>query len=323
MGWFEVINTGLNIAGTAANISVARNINKMQQENERIAQETALRGEMLDLIDRVKRRVRRLGPYLEKNPKAAIVLCEFLDKNLKAMGLVPSRLNPEDRPVLRDLNEKFEDYIDQSKRCLSEQEVLEAYGCLDAINDLPLLEAAISARENAEKDAAAAVEAEKYLQATEAEWKKMNIPAGRAKKIRTIGILLLLASLLATCTVVPAFGTLILSGFSLLDINFMQGSSAVAGGLFGLLIYVGFIVLGFVFYNKGKTPNDAQYKELSKSRANAMTAVQKKNAIAQLDPRYAGSSLPELYDMYRQKDVVISAVLGKMADFNKLVLLPD
>jgi hypothetical protein len=323
MGWFEVINTGLNIAGTAANISVAKNINKMQQDNERAAQEAAQRGEMLDLIDRVNRRVRRLGSYLEKNPKATIVLCEFYDKNLKAMGVVPSKLNPEDRHVLRDLNEKFEDFIEHAKSGLPEQEVLEAYGCLDAIDDLPLLEAAISAREDADKNIAAANEAEKYLQATEGEWNKMNIPAGKAKKLRTIGILILLASVFATCTVVPTFGMLVVSGFSQLKTSYMQGSSAVGGGLIGLLVWAGFLVLGFVFFNKGKIPNNTQYQELSKSRANALSAVQKRNAIANIDPRYAGCSLPELHDIYKQKDVVISAVLGKMADFNKLALLPD
>jgi hypothetical protein len=219
----------LNIAGSAARISVAADVSKMQQQRERAEQAAIIRGEMLDIVDRINRRIKRLRAYMAANPKATIVLCEFYDSVLKSMGINPSNLNPADRPILRDLNELLEDLIEQAKGNLSAGEVEQAYDCIGDIRDMPVLELTISARETLLKNAAAADDAEKYLASTEDEWRLIGQPANKAKNIRLIGIILLVAAALATCTIMPLIFMLPLSGLQ----NFRQH---VAGGLISIFI---------------------------------------------------------------------------------------
>lgn len=323
MGWFEVINTGLHIANTAANISVASSVGKMQQQNARAEQVAIARGEMLDLIDRFSRRMKKLRSYMANNPKAAIVLCEFYDRSLKAMGLTPSGLNPEDRPILRDLYEKFDDNIEQAKDKLSDKEIQQAYDCLEAIGELPVLETAINAKETNIKNTIAADEAEKYLLSIEEEWQTINKPAGKAKNLRMVGIALLVLAGLATCTVVPFIVMLPVAGISAMSENFLEGAFTLGIGLILILAYIASIVAGIVFIVKGKIPNGDRYQTLLNNRNNALNTIQARNSAEKDVSRFANSSLEELYELRSRIDSRISIVLGQMSDFNKLLLLDD
>jgi hypothetical protein len=323
MGWFEVINTGLNLASTAANISVASSVGKMQQQNARAEQVAIARGEMLDLVDRVSRRMKKLHSYMANNPKAAIVLCEFYDRSLKAMGLSPSKLNPEDRPILRDLNEKFDENIEQAKSKLPDEGIQQAYDCLEAIGELPDLEAAINAKEILIKNTAAADEAEKYLRSIDEEWQTINKPAGKAKNLRVVGIILLVLAGLATCTIVPFIVMLPLAGINAMSQNFLEGAFTFGIGVILILVYIASIVSGIVLIMKGKIPNGDRYQTLLNNRNNALRIAQARNSAVKVEARFASSSLEELYDLRSRIEGRISSVLGKMSDFNKLLLLDD
>lgn len=323
MGWFEVINTGLNVANTAASINVASNVNKMQQRAEQAEMAARERGEMLDLVDRVNRRMRKLHSYMESNPRAAIVLCEFYDRNLKAMGAIPSRFMPEDRHILRDVYEKFEDQIETSKSGLTEEEISQAYDCLDAIIDLPVLEAAIKGKETRINNTAAADQAVGYLSATESEWQEISKPAGKAQNRRTIGIILLALAVFATCFIMPFILGLPFAGIRTMKYNFWSGLTTFGTGMTMILLYLTTVLSGIALIVKSKIPNADKYQQLLKNRNNAIRVAQARNTPVNIDARFADYSLEHLQGFSRQKDEQISAVLGKMADFNKLFLLPE
>jgi hypothetical protein len=323
MGWFEVINTGLHIANTAANISVASSVNKMQQQNERAEQVAIERGEILDLVDRINRRIRKLQLYLSSNPQSSIVLCEFYGNYLKSMGITPSRLSPEDRHILRDLNEKFDDFIEQAKGHLTEGEIKQAYECLDAISDLPGIESALSMKETLVNNSVAADEAEQYLVSTENEWKSISRPATKAQNFRVFGIVLLVLAAFATCFVMPLVIMLPFSGIEMMKTNILNGLITFVFGLVLILLYLASIAGGILLVIKGKIPNAERYQELLKNRNNAIKTVQTRNSAFNIDPKFANYDINELNDLLRQKNERISTVLGNMVEFKKLFLLGE
>lgn len=323
MGWFEVIITGLQVANTAANISVASNVNKMRQQNERAEQTAAQRAELFDLVDRINRRIRKIQPYLDRNPRAAIVLSKFYIHSLKLMGISPANVGPEDRPMLRDLNEIFEDLIEKSTAKLTDTEIQQANDCYDAIINLPELEKTINLKETFNRNKEAGDEAEQYLRSTEDLWNSIGKPAGNAKTKRSIGIALLVLAAVASCTVLPLIVTLPIQGMQLLKENILAGLLMTGFGVVLIMAYLAVIAGGILLIIKGKIPDEQKYKDLLGKRNEAIKSIRLRDAGVAIDQQYAYTSIRELKETHQKLDAKIASVLGNISEFNSLLSLGE
>jgi hypothetical protein len=324
MGWFEVINTALNIASTASSVSVASNINKMQKATDAAQNAHMELAQLMDFADILQRKIKTINKHQEKSPQSVLVLSNFYEKALRSLVGSPSSIPfIEARPMFRDLYEDLENLADDSSKSLSKDEINQSNACLNAILEMPDLELAISEAEKREEILEQVDEAESYIKSTEDEWESVSAVANKAKTKKIIGIILLSVAGLATCTVIPPVLLFLFSGSELIGNNFLSGLFSVAIFAVIVFLYIISIILGVFLLIKGKIPNSDRYRELNQKHKEAMGIISRMNTPIIIPDAYKNKSLQELYDLYDEKNSIINNTLGDVGDPKKMLLAEE
>lgn len=306
MGWLDVIWTGLMAANTAANISSAVTMNEMQKGIQRQQLEVHQRAEILDLIDKISRRVKRVSIRMQSNPQAVYVVCTIYNNGLRTMGITPSQLPPEDRRFLRDLNENLEDLIEDARLKLSDEQLIETGDCLMAINELPAVESAISSNESVKNNAILAQQWSDFLAASENEWRVLNTYQQKPKTRLTIGIIILSIAGLSTCVVLPALG-----------------ADANIGSIFGFLLYLAAIGAGVYLVIKGKNPYAQRIKELQVQRTQAINFINKNRTSVVTNSNYQKQSMESLIELRDKYNRIVNSILGDIGNIQNFLFSDD
>lgn len=306
MGWLDVIWTGLMAANTAANISSAVTMNEMQKGIQRQQLEVHQRAEILDLIDKISRRVKRVSIRMQSNPQAVYVVCTIYNNGLRTMGITPSQLPPEDRRFLRDLNENLEDLIEDARLKLTDEQLIQAGDCLMAINELPALESAISSNESVKNNAVLAQQWTDFLAASENEWRVLNAYQQKPKTRLTIGIIILSIAGLSTCVVLPALG-----------------ADANIGSIFGFLLYLAAIGAGVYLVIKGKNPYAQRIKELQVQRTQAINFINKNRTSVVTNSNYQKQSMESLIELRDKYNRIVNSILGDIGNIQNFLFSDD
>lgn len=306
MGWLDVIWTGLLAANTAANISSAVSVNQMQKGVQQQQQEAYQRAEVLDLIDKISRRVKRLSTRLQNNPQAVLVISSIYDAGLRSMGITASQLHPEDRRYLRDLKDNLEDLIEDSRQKLSDEQIIQVGDCIQAISKLPEIESAISSYEMNKKNSTILQQWSNFLATTEDEWRALSAYQQKPKTQRTIGIIIVSIAGLLTCVNLAAVST---------NVTF--------GGVVLLLLFVAAIAVGVYLIVKGKSPYDKRYKELQMQRVQAVNFINKNRNTTQVSSDLLGRSMDSLLEQRDKYNELVTSVLGEVGNIQKFLFSDD
>lgn len=306
MGWDDAFWGGIFLMNTAANVSSAVTLNEMNQARVDRGKAALIRAEVIDTIDKVKRRTKKLSNYLPTNPQAVLVISNVYDRGLKLIGLTPSQLHPEDRSFLRDLYDDLDDLIEKAKANLSEEQIFQAEECVDAIEDLPSIATAIELKESINNNANISELQSGSFAPNDDELQEMNRIAEKSKTNKMVGSILLSLAGVATCF-----------------LPVMVVSEPNFGTCFASLLYLATIVVGVIFLIKSKNPFESRFKELQAQRKQAVEVIEKNKTYFDNHPSLRDYSLEELKKLYKAKDELISSILGNIGDLKKFLSFAD
>jgi len=320
MGWFEVINTVVNVAHLGTSISLASNIGKMQRAQEANVIGQMQLSEIIDIGDRIKRKIKKLNRYMADSPQSVLVLSNFYETSLRSLGLIPSAIpSIEARPLFRDLFEDMDDLSYEAKKKLSSEEIEQADRCLQAIIEMPNIEMALndakkrSELENKER------QAKEFLQLTEEEWNKISAQEIKSNNKKSFGIGLLGIAVIQTC-LLPLVVPSLFSGIINQDVvSSPRDGTPIIEIIIYALLYIILIGLGIYLIVKGKNTNRKRYIELENNRNQAKLIISTNFKPVNNNPEYQNKSWEELHFLYLNNNKLINSILGKIGNPQKLL----
>ena len=179
MGWWDVINFGLNATQTYQIYRTKSTLNQMH-EGQVLSETQAKVLELIrNLIFSANQGARELEKKFEGSPGVVYIMASAIKWRLDDIGVTTDILPDfQDKEYLVQLNEKIESLLSDSQERLSAEEKTQASQCIKAIKNMPLLENAIvmeSARET--------------LKSSQQEWNKIS---GKRTNLQIVGVLCLL-----------------------------------------------------------------------------------------------------------------------------------
>lgn len=297
MDLFKVLNIGLN---TAQAVQLTRMRGQMAEmgEAQMLAQyEQEVLSALKNLIFATSKSARALQPHLNATPQPVYVGGRLLQWRLQEMGVTPEIFEDfKDKEYVLETEQAIGQVISDSSGRLSPSELKQAEACVNAIVELPELEAALETARAQSLSRRLKARFETFAD----EWRVLHKAKNRYRLL-SLGLmgggaflLVFLVFPLSLATLaVPEFGTFLCCGSS--------GLLAVGGIGFG----------GYFWQTKQASE---RYKELERERQALLTQQPKKEILERKSEKFGGYSLAELELKMEKRQALISQVMGQMED---------
>jgi hypothetical protein len=308
MGWFEVINTTLNFASTAAMIGQASTVNQMHQsaeERAKAAQTAAqLRQELARIVYRLRRSVRKMQLRCEQSPKAVMILCDYYDKTLESANITPELLNQEDKGTLIETLDCIDRLKMDVENKLGEKDKKDVKECVNImLYEYPRLSKAISDREIAIIKSNELTAAQGFLNSSQQEWLFLTSFTSNVKHKRITGFILWGMVAILSCVSIPV--------------------GAISSGTknYTPIVILAFLILvlgigGAYLLIKSRNQYKTRLEQLKGQRDMAMAAVSNNSQNnAPLD--YPGCTADQLRKFRAERMEKVSKILEQLGDPNE------